>query len=507
MLHNDGTEMPHWLTKRASLTPERVALVCGGEEWTFRSLEEEAQETARRLAGMGVRKGVRVAFLMGNGLYTVTLIHAVTSLGAVVVPLNTRLAPREIAWQVEDAGAKVLVYDTDHREKAASAREAGFGTAGTVPVSWEDLIRLPEAETKLAPRISLNDLHTIMYTSGTTGRPKGVMLTWGNHWWSAAASALNLGLDPRDRWLAAVPLFHMSGLSILMRSLIYGMTAVIHPAFDPVAANRGIQEEGVTIVSVVGTMLDRMLEDLGEKSYPNHFRCMLLGGGPAPKPLLERCKEKKVPVFQTYGMTETASQIVTLAPEDSLRKLGSAGKPLFPSELRIVKEGREVPPGEAGEITVRGPNVTRGYWKREEATVEAIREGWLHTGDLGVLDEEGFLYVLDRRSDLIISGGENVYPAEVEAVLTVHPAVAEAGVTGVASEVWGQVPMGFVRLKPGKAVGEEQLIQHCRERLARYKVPVEIHFVQDLPKNASNKLLRRELIRLLPEEEKRGKET
>ena len=210
---------------------------------------------------------------------------------------------------------------------------------------------------ELPSRLSLKDLHTIMYTSGTTGRPKGVMLTWGNHWWSAIASVLNLGLDTsRDRWLASVPLFHMSGLSILMRSLIYGMTAVIHPAFDPAAANGSTRGEGVSIVSVVGTMLSRMLEDLGEKFYPDHFRCMLLGGGPAPKSLLERCKEKGVPVFQTYGMTETASQIVTLAPEDSLRKLGSAGKPLFPSELRIVKEGVDLPPGEAGEIVSLGPN-------------------------------------------------------------------------------------------------------------------------------------------------------
>lgn len=274
MLQSNGLEMPHWLAQRASLTPQRIALVCDGEEWTFRRLEEEVGRMARRLAGWGLKPGDRVALWMGNGLHMVTLIHAVTRLGAVVVPLNTRLSPKEVAWQVEDAGVRMWVVDADH-ESQVTAVEGSLG-----PLTWNELTRLPEAEMELPSRLSLNDLHTIMYTSGTTGRPKGVMLTWGNHWWSATGSVLNLGLDTEDRWLAAVPLFHMSGLSILMRSLIYGMTAVIHSAFDPAEANRSIREAGVTIVSVVGTMLTQMLKELGEEVYPNHFRCMLLGGRP-----------------------------------------------------------------------------------------------------------------------------------------------------------------------------------------------------------------------------------
>ncbi|PTX63348.1 2-succinylbenzoyl-CoA synthetase [Melghirimyces profundicolus] len=493
----NGTEMPRWLDKRAGLTPERTAVICGEEKRTFRRLAEEVRKTARRLSGLGVGRGDRVAFLMPNGLHTVTLIHAISWLGAVLVPLNTRLAPREIAWQLEDSGAKVMIVNEAHRSLGEAARKACVEGAPKA-LSWDELGDQPEQETEGCSRISLDDLHTLMYTSGTTGRPKGVMLTWGNHWWSATASALNLGLDPADKWLAAVPLFHMSGLSILMRSLICGMTAVVHPAFDPARANRAIAEDGVTIASVVGTMLTRMLDELGEEHYPESFRCMLLGGGPAPRPLLERCKRKGVPVFQTYGMTETASQIVTLSPEDSLRKLGSAGKPLFPSELKIVGDNRELAPGEAGEIVVRGPNVTRGYWKREDATRDAIRDGWLYTGDLGYVDEEGFLYVLDRRHDLIISGGENVYPAEVEAVLISHPAVEEAGVTGFSDKDWGQVPVAFVKPKEGQSVAENELLRHCRERLARYKVPVRIHEVEELPKNASNKLLRRRLPELIP---------
>ncbi|SDC41019.1 2-succinylbenzoyl-CoA synthetase [Melghirimyces thermohalophilus] len=486
--------MPAWLDQRARLTPERTAVISGMERRTFAELAEEARSIAAKLAGLGIEKGDRVAFLMQNGVHTVTLIHGVTRLGAVLVPLNTRLAPREIAWQVEDCGAKVLVYDQVHREKAEAAR-TGTPDSGVNMIFWQQLLQQREMGIELPARVSLQDLHTIMYTSGTTGRPKGVMLTWGNHWWSATASALNLGLDPHERWLAAVPLFHMSGLSILIRSVIYGMTAVVHTRFDPVEANRAIREEGVMIVSVVGTMLTRMLDELGEEGYPDSFRGMLLGGGPAPKPLLERCAEKGVPVFQTYGMTETASQIATLAPEYSLEKLGSAGKPLFPAELKIVKEGQEAPAWQTGEIVVKGPNVTQGYWQREEATREAIRGGWLYTGDLGYLDADGFLYVMDRRKDLIISGGENVYPAEVEAVLLAHPSVADAGVTGIPDSTWGQVPVGFVSIKDGADFHENELLSHCRERLARYKVPIRIHPVKELPKNASNKLLRRELAR------------
>ncbi|WP_142506570.1 o-succinylbenzoate--CoA ligase [Melghirimyces algeriensis] len=492
-----ATEMPNWLNKRAQLTPDRIAVICGKEKWTFQQLANEVQRTAQKLAGYELKRGDRVAFLMQNGIHTVTLIHAVTGLGAVIVPVNSRLAPVEIAWQLENSGAKLLVYDGTQTEKAKAVQQECSGMNGAF-VSWEGLLNKPEKEKQAVDPISLEDLHTIMYTSGTTGRPKGVKLTWGNHWWSATASALNLGLDSCDRWLVHVPMFHMSGLSILMRSVIYGMTAVIHPSFDPVAANRAIQEEGVTIVSVVGTMLTRMLDELGLDQYPESFRCMLLGGGPAPKPLLDRCKEKGVPVFQTYGMTETASQIVTLAPEDSLRKLGSAGKPLFPSQLKIIKEGREVPHSETGEIVVKGPNVTSGYWKREDATKKAIREGWLFTGDLGYLDEEGFLYVLDRRSDLIISGGENIYPAEVEAALVSHSAVEEAGVVGVSDETWGQVPVGFVKWKEGKQVEEEELIRHCEKRLAGYKVPIRIYPVKEMPKSASNKILRRQLVKQIP---------
>ena len=339
-------------------------------------------------------------------------------------------------------------------------------------------------------------MQTVVYTSGTTGRPKGAQLTYGNHLWSAIASALNLGLREDDRWLTCLPLFHVGGLAILLRSVICGTTVVLHDGFDADRVSRAIDEDGVTHVSVVANMLQRLLEARGDRPFPQSLRCVLLGGGPAPRPLLEACAARALPIVQTYGLTETASQVATLAPADALRKLGSAGKPLFGAELRIEREdGTACPPNEAGEILVRGPTVTPGYLNRPEETASALRDGWLHTGDLGYLDDEGYLYVLDRRDDLIISGGENVYPAEVEAALVSNADVLEAGVYALADERWGQVPAAVVVLRPGAVATAEELIAFCRARLASFKAPRRVDFAAALPRNVAGKLLRGELRR------------
>ncbi|MFL6557236.1 MAG: o-succinylbenzoate--CoA ligase, partial [Bacillus sp. (in: firmicutes)] len=342
--------------------------------------------------------------------------------------------------------------------------------------------------------ISLSDICTIMYTSGTTGNPKGVIQTYGNHWWSSVGSALNLGFIEGDCWLCSVPLFHISGFSILMRSVIYGMPIVLHDHFDVEKTINDIHEKRVTIMSVVGTMLTKIVDALHERRLPAQFRCMLLGGGPAPLPLLKACVEKEIPVFQTYGMTESSSQIVTLAPEYSLTRLGSAGKPLFPSQIQIVTEdGAVAASGVPGEIVIKGPNVTTGYLFRPDISEEKFSNGWFHTGDIGYLDEAGFLYVLDRRSDLIISGGENIYPAEIEAVLLAHPNVSEAGVTHAEHNVWGQVPVAFIVKREETNLSGEELEKFCQQQLAKYKVPKVFYFTKVLPRNASKKLLRREL--------------
>ncbi len=482
--------MPNWLMKRASLSPHRTAIEFNGEHISFYELHVRSLSLARKLASLPINRGDTVAFLLENGAHTVETIHALEYLGVMIVPLNHRLAPSELRYQLQDSQSRFLIYDQAFTEKAEKACEQTSAKA----IRFDDAINLNEAETTIAEEINLDDHHTIMYTSGTTGLPKGVILTYANHWWSAIGSCLNLGLHENDKWLCAVPIFHMSGLSIVMRSVIYGIPIVIQKQFQPEKANEAIVHNEVTIVSVVSAMLTRMLQAL-TGAYPKTFRCMLLGGGPAPLPLLEACKEKGIPVYQTYGMTETASQIVTLSSEYMLTKIGSAGKPLFHSDIKIEIDGRPAKANEIGEIIVKGPTVTKGYLRREKDTAQSIRDGWLYTGDLGYLDEDGFLYVVDRRSDLIISGGENVYPAEIEAALLAHPDVMEAGVTGMNDETWGQVPIAFVVAK--SKLSEEQLLSFCEEKLARYKLPKRIYFVNELPRNGANKLLRRELIHLI----------
>jgi O-succinylbenzoic acid--CoA ligase len=475
--------------------PDRPALLAGGLRWTYAELDSQASRLARALLALGVQPGDRVALLARNSPEYVALAHAAPRAGIVLVPLNTRLAAPELAWQVADAGARLLIYDAQNAaaleivlEQLAEQRPPLSDRIIAVDVAT--LAARADPAVALHETIDLSQVYTIIYTSGTTGRPKGAMLTYGNYWWSAVGSALNLGNHADDRWLAVLPLFHVGGLSILLRAAIYGISMVVHQSFDPAAANRAIDAEGVTIVSVVSAMLQRMLEERAARPYPAALRCVLLGGGPAPRPLLEACADRGVPVVQTYGLTEAASQVATLAPADALRKLGAAGQPLFATELRIERGGSPVQARQVGEILVRGPTVMRGYINRPDETAQALRDGWLHTGDLGYLDGEGYLYVVSRRHDLIISGGENIYPTEVEAVLLAHPAVEEAAVVGLLDQRWGQVPAAAVKLRGGMLVSEAELIDFCRQRLASYKVPKLVRFADTLPRNATGKLLR-----------------
>ena len=510
-----------WLAHRATAMPGRTALVAAGRTWSFAELDADVTRLAHRLASHGVRSGDRVATLLANGPWPAMIVHAMLRLGAVIVPLNTRLTDAELAWQVGDVGPCLLVVDTRNASRAGAVlgtssgvevhdldvdtTPSAFGAPdpGTSPVravvrgtSATGLLATgamaqaatPPAGTFLDPEAVL----AIIYTSGTTGQPKGAMLTVGNFWWSAIGSALNLGTHADDRWLACLPLFHVGGLSIVLRAAIGGFAAVVHDGFDAATINRAIDEDRITTISLVGVMLQRMLDARGDTPYPRSLRTVLVGGGPVPRPLLDRCIALGVPVVQTYGLTETASQVVTLSHSDVLHRLGAAGRALYPNRIRIRLSDRDAAPGEAGQILVQGPVVMAGYAGRPEESARAIVDGWLHTGDIGYMDRDGFLFVLDRRDDLIITGGENVYPAEVESVILAYPGIAEAGVIGLSDTTWGQRVVAIIRCEGGRAPDiADTLRAHCRTRLAGYKVPSEFRIVTEpLPRTASGKLRR-----------------
>ena len=500
MLNEPGEIFPNWLLEQTKSRPQSLAVVAGPESLSFEELYGRVMALAGKLRASGIEKSSRVAVLLGNSLDFVETFHALMQLEAVLVPLNLRLAPAEISWQLADVGAGFLLTDNKH---LAQARETGAGPNIRL-FNLSELKNLPAQPEITSPEsYRASDLHTLIYSSGTTGQPKAVRLTYGNHYFNAYASYLNFPAGETDRWLAVLPLFHVGGLAIIWRGLFYGMPVVIHESFDPAAVNHAIDYDGVTVISVVTNMLARMLDQRQDKGYPASLRSVLIGGGPVPPPLLKRCARSDIPVVQTYGLTETASQSVTLSASDALRKLGSAGKPLPGVELKISPKSDGEPvstgdKGQTGEILLRGKNVTPGYEGRPEETAWAWRDGWFHTGDIGRVDEEGYLYVLDRRNDLIISGGENVYPAEIEAVLLSHPAVEEAGVIGQPDPQWGQVVVAFIKLRPGVKMTELELLDYCRERLARYKLPRKIIFVTEgLPRNATGKLLRRSLREIL----------
>ncbi len=439
-------KLDNWLAQRSQSRPDRTALVADGSEVTYAELEAEATWVARRLAAHGVRRGSTAALTMYPRREQVVLVHALMKVGAVLLPLSPLLSAEE--------RAAVLAAE----EPAVDLSDAAQLTQ-------------TEADLPLLGEHDMDEVHCRILTSGSAGAPHAVGLTYGNHLWSAVGSGFNIGVQPEDRWLCCLPLSHVSGLGIAMRSAIYGTTAVLHDGFDVDRVAASLAEDEITVVSLVSTMLVRLLEAGADLSAP---RAILVGGGPVPEGPLEEAIGRGATVVQTYGLTEAASQVTTLAPADARRKLGSAGRPLFTTHLRI----------QDGEILVQGPTVAPG---------RADADGWLHTGDLGRIDEEGFLYVEDRVDDLIVTGGENVMPAEVEQVLLRHPEVSDAAVIGRDDPEWQQAVTAVVVLQSGSETTPDELRRHCASALADFKVPKRVELAAALPRTPSGKLMRRAL--------------
>lgn len=479
-----------WLQGQANRSPERLALDQDGWRWTFLELSQRVDGVVGFFHRHGVGAGDRIAVLLSSGYQWVEIMFAAIRLRAVLVPLNVRLTPEELAFQIHDADPSLVVASPDRANLIQGALRLRLVIVSQTEPDRDVLVDQPFRPAE-SPRPE--DIQSIMYTSGTTGSPKGAMIRLQQHWWGALGSMLRLGHLSTDGWLMCMPLYHVGGQAILLRAAIAGVPVYLEERFEALRVAGVLRSGQVTLTSLVPTMLQRLL-DLDAAPFSPRLRAVLMGGSRTPPALMQEGRRRGLPLLATYGMTETASQMATQGLDDQSRP-SLAARPLDFVEITVRKDGKPVPPGTDGEILVRGPQVIRGYWNRPEATEAAFdQEGWFRTGDIGRLEATGYLTVLDRRSDLILSGGENVYPAEVEAALMAHPLVRQAAVIGVPDREWGQVPAAFLMLEPGAALDAEALTGFLSKKLARYKVPKRWEVVEALPVTGSGKI-RRQILR------------
>ena len=462
-------ETQNWLLKQAATQPNQIAIDDGNERLSFAELKKQVEVLVGKIDHLN--PGSRVGLLTTNTLISYKLALAIMCSGRTIVWLNWRLAGEELERQIKDSGLQLCLVEN-------SLWRSGM----TNPFKSYSAFLITNADPgELIPVFKSDWVASIMYTSGTTGKPKGVLQTFGNHFYSAVSSALNLGLSSADKWLCVAPIFHISGFSIIMRGLIYGMTVRLVEKFRAEEIERILANEAVTIMSVVPFMLKKLIQQQNKTNihYNSAFRCMLLGGGTIDRETLEICLQRSIPVVQCYGMTETCSQIVALRSADALLKLGSVGQPLFATQLKLSKDS---------EILLKTPALTPGYLNLPDKLPSKMIDGWYRTGDIGHLDKEGYLYIDGRADEMLISGGENIFPQEVEQVYQRYPQINEVAVVGQNDSVWGQVPVAFV--VSDRRLSTTKLMNYGYEHLARYKVPQQYIFVSELPKNASGKIRR-----------------
>ena len=491
-----------WLTKRERYTPQKEAVIDSFSRvrYTYSRLNKMANNLASYLQREHeLKAGDRLAVVSKNSVPYLVLFFACAKLGVVMVPLNYRLPKAGLKELIADASPGLLIYSEEFKDTVSEINEE-LDRVSTLSLD-KDSKGLAGLMTKEHPEpliyeAKAEDIAMILYTSGTTGRSKGAMISWRQIHWNSLNTEISLGLTGNDSSFVNTPFYHTGGWHVLLTPLIHhGGKLVFQPEFDAEGCNRLIEEEQISILFGIPTMLRMMMEQPNfEDADFSSIRFAICGGESCPIPVINRFKEKEVPIRQGYGLTEAGPNCYSLPAEDAIRKKGSVGFPNFHIGVKIVDDsGNEVEQGEVGELLMKGPHVFEGYWKDPESTQQALDNGWVHTGDLFRCDEDGYYFMVGRKKEMYISGGENVYPIQVEKVIYSHPQVAQVAVIGVPDEKWGEAGCAYVVLKEEESLSEDDLKSYCREYLAGFQCPKHVIFKKELPVGDSNKIQKRDL--------------
>jgi fatty-acyl-CoA synthase len=490
-----------WIRKWSFLQPHKRALIFEDRPLTYQELNHRTNQLCHFLLDLGVQRGDRISVLLYNCHQYIEIFFTISKIGAILVPLNWRLAGPELEFIIKDSGSNMLIFDPEFEEVIDSIRlhlnhsNIGYMSVGSICPDWakdyeKGILEYPVQEPRLGVFLGDEEPHILMYTSGTTGVPKGAILSHRKTFFNALNADIFYNLTSKDIMIVARPLFHSGGLLVEAAPVLYkGGTLILKKRFRSHEILEAIQKYRVTLLEMAATVYQFMLQECDVTQYDlSSIRCYFTGGERVPKSMLKEYYRKGITISQIFGQTE-ASTITSLSPDDAILKIGSVGLPVFHGEVRIVdKTGKDLRPGEVGEIIVRGPTLMSGYWNRPDLTAETIRDGWLYTGDLARIDEEGYIYIVDREKDMYVSGGENVYPTEIEKVLHTHPKIFDAGIIGVQDERWGEVGKAFVVLKPGETMSNGEVFEFLKGKVAKYKIPKFVEYVEELPKTASGKI-------------------
>lgn len=494
-----------WISKWAIYYPDKIAIkeYETGRTLSYKQLNNVANYLSNYfLNELKLKTGDRVVILAENSLEHIVLFSVAQKTGLILVPLNYRLAPRELDYQLNDSEPQLIITEKKYLENVSCLKS--FQIISN-KLNLDDLIDIVENEKDKNHFFdSIEDFDEnhpvfILYTSGTTGLPKGALYTHKMLFWNSINTALRLDITSNDRSISCTPMFHTGGWNVIPTPFLHhGAYVCLMKKFDPAIVLKLLEEEKATMFMAVPTMLSMMAQSPDfDKVDLSSVKYFIIGGEPMPLPLIEVWHKKGVPIRQGYGLTEVGPSVTSLHQDDAVRKMGSIGKINFYLKYKIVDDnGNEVKQGEVGEFILKGPSVTPGYWRNPTATSESLKNGWFYTGDLVREDEDGFLYVVDRKKNMFISGGENVYPAEIEKFLYTHPLIQEVAVIGVPDEKWGEVGKAYIKLKEGASISPDELKKYCEGNLARYKIPKYFEIIEEIPKSETGKINKKALLQI-----------